>query len=67
MTKAEVINLILAYVMCGFTTAVVAVVEKCNKGEFNPHTADEDDEEAIGKIALLWWLYLWHRFIERKK
>lgn len=57
-------KLIIAYGICGLLTATMAVTEKMRKGEFNPYTADEDDEEAIGTIVLLWWLYLWHRFMK---
>ena len=60
-------KLLIAYVICGFLTAMIAMVEKYRKGEFNPYTADEDDEEAIGNIVLLWWLYLWHRIAERSE
>ena len=28
--------------------------------------ADENDEEAIGNIVLLWWLYLYQRVTERE-
>lgn len=61
------IKLMIAYIGCGFLTAMIAIIEKVNKGEFNPHTASENDEEAIGNIVLLWWLYLWRRFVERSK
>ena len=61
------IKLIIAYFGCGFLTAMVAMTEKVNKGEFNPHTASEEDEEAIGNIVLLWWLYLYHRLTERSE
>ena len=60
-------KLIIAYAICGFLTAMIAMIEKYRKDEFNPYTADEDDEEAIGNIVLLWWLYLWHRFVERSE
>ena len=60
-------KLIIAYIGCGFLTALIAMTEKVNKGEFNPHAASEDDEEAIGNIVLLWWLYLWRRFVERSE
>ena len=60
-------KLIIAYIICGFLTAMIAIFEKYHKGEFNPYTADEDDEEAIGNIVLLWWLYLWHRITERSE
>ena len=59
-------KLIIAYAICGLLTAMIAVFDKYRKGEFNPYTADENDEEAIGNIVLLWWLYLWHRITERE-
>ncbi len=61
------VKLLIAYAICGFLTAMIAIFEKYHKGEFNPYTADEDDEEAIGNIVLLWWLYLWHRLTERSE
>lgn len=61
------IKLIIAYFCCGFLTATIAMIEKVNKGEFNPHTASEEDEEAIGNIVLMWWLYLYHRLTERSE
>ena len=61
------VKLLIAYAICGFLTAMIAMLEKYYKGEFNPYTADEDDEEAIGNIVLLWWLYLWHRLTERSE
>lgn len=60
-------KLIIAYAICGFLTAMIAMIEKYYKGEFDPYTADEDDEEAIGNIVLLWWLYLYRRFVERNE
>lgn len=57
-------KLIITYAICGCLTAIVAMLEKYHKGEFNPYTADEDDEEAIGNIVLLWWLYLYRRFVK---
>ena len=60
-------KLLTAYAICGFLTAMIAMFEKYHKGEFNPYTADDDDEEAIGNIVLLWWLYLWRRFVERSE
>lgn len=44
-----------------------AMWEKCRKGEFNPHTADEEDEEAIGNIVLAWPVYVIGRLIERSE
>lgn len=61
------LKLIITYAICGFLAAMIAMFEKYHKGEFNPYTADEDDEEAIGNIVLLWWLYLWRRFVERSE
>ena len=60
-------KLLISYVICGFLTAMIAMFEKYYKGEFDPYNADEDDEEAIGNIVLLWWLYLYRRFVERSK
>jgi len=60
-------KLLIAYAICGFLTAMIAMFEKYRKGEFDPYNADENDEEAIGNIALLWWLYLWHRITERSE
>lgn len=60
-------NLIIAYLICGILTAMIAVVEKSREGEFNPHNANNDDEEAIGYIVLLWWLYIYHRLTERRE
>ena len=57
-------KLIIAYAICGFLTAIIAIFEKYYKGEFDPRNADENDEEAIGNIALLWWLYLYRRFTQ---
>ena len=50
-----------------FFTAMIAMIEKYRKGEFNPYTADEDDEEAIGNIVILWWLYIYQRLTERSE
>lgn len=61
------LKLIITYFICGFLTAMIAMIDKYHKGEFNPYTADEDDEEAIGNIVLLWWLYLYRRFVERSE
>lgn len=63
----EVMKLIIAYAICGILTAMIAMFEKYRKGEFDPCNADENDEEAIGNIVLLWWLYLWRRFVERSE
>ena len=60
-------KLIIAYAICGFLTAMIAMFKKYYKGEFDPYNADKDDEEAIGNIVLLWWLYLWHRLTERSE
>ena len=64
--KERVMKLIIAYAICGILTAMIAMLEKYRKGEFDPYTAEEDDEETIGTIVLLWWLYLWHRITERE-
>ena len=60
-------KLLIAYAVCGCLIAMIAIFEKYYKGEFDPHNADENDEEAIGNIALLWWLYLWQRLTERRE
>ena len=60
-------KLLIAYAICGCLTAMIAISEKYHKGEFDPHNADEKDEEAIGTIALLWWLYLYRRMTERSE
>ena len=60
-------KLIIAYAICGILTAMIAMFEKYCKGEFNPYTADEDDEEAIGNIVLLWWVYIYQRLTERSE
>ena len=60
-------KLLIAYAICGFLTAMIAMFEKYRKGEFDPYSADKNDEEVIGNIALLWWLYLWRRFVERSE
>ena len=60
-------KLIITYAICGILTAIIAVIEKYHKGEFDPRHADENDEIAVGNIALLWWLYLWRRFVERSE
>jgi len=57
-------KLLITYAICGMATAIIAILEKYHKGEFDPYNADENDEEAIGNIALLWWLYLWRRFVK---
>lgn len=59
-------KLIIAYAICGMLTAMIAMFEKYRKGEFDPHNADENDEEAIGNIVLLWWLYIYQRMTERE-
>ena len=61
------LKLIITYAICGCLTAIIAMLEKYHKGEFDPYTADGDDEEAIGSIVLLWWLYLYRRFVERSE
>ena len=61
------LKLIITYAICGCLTAIIAMLEKYHKGEFDPYNADENDEEAIGNIVLLWWLYLWRRFVERSE
>lgn len=61
------LKLIMTYALCGFLTAIIAVLEKYREGEFNPYDTDEGDEEAIGNIVLLWWLYLYRRFMERSR
>ena len=38
-------KLIIAYAICGCLTAMIAIIEKYYKGEFDPRNADEDDEE----------------------
>jgi len=53
------------YVICGAITAISGVVEKTNNGEFNPYSADEDDEEAIGTIVLLWPAYIIQRLMNK--
>lgn len=58
------LKLIIAYAACGLLTAMIAVIEKYRKGEFDPYSADEEDEEAIGNIVFLWWVYLYRRLIE---
>ena len=60
-------KLIIAYVICGCLTAMIAISEKYYNGEFDPRNADENDEVAIGNIVLLWWLYLYHRLMERSE
>lgn len=60
-------KLLIAYAICGFLTAMIVALEKYRKGEFDIYNADENDEEAIGNIVLLWWLYLWRRFVERSE
>ena len=60
------LKLIITYAICGCLTAIIAMIEKCRKGEFDPYNADEDDEEAIGNIVLLWWLYIYQRLTERE-
>lgn len=57
-------KLIIVYAICGLLTAMMAVFDKYRKGEFNPYTADENDEEAIGNIVLLWWLYIYQRLTQ---
>lgn len=64
--KEAVMKLIIAYAICGILTAMIAMFEKYRKGEFDPHNADENDEEAIGNIVLLWWLYIYQRLTERE-
>lgn len=59
-------KLIIAYAVCGILTAMIAMIEKYRKGEFDPYNADENDEEAIGNIVLLWWLYIYQRLTERE-
>ena len=61
------LKLIITYAICGCLTAIIAIFEKYRKGEFDIYNADENDEEAIGNIVLLWWLYLWRRFVERSE
>ena len=58
------VKLLIAYAICGILTAMVAIFEKYRKGEFDPHNADENDEEAIGNIVLLWWLYIYQRLTQ---
>ena len=60
-------QIIAGYILCGILTAEIVILEKSFKGEFNPYNADEDDEEAIGNIVLLWWLYLYYRLTKRSK
>lgn len=60
-------KLLIAYAICGVLTAMIAMLEKYHKGEFNPYNADENDEEAIGNIVLMWPIYLYQRFVERNK
>ena len=57
-------KLIIVYAICGLLTAMIAVFDKYRKGEFNPYTADENDEEAIGNIVLLSWLYIYQRLTQ---
>lgn len=57
-------KLIIAYAICGMLTAMIAGFEKYYKGEFDPRNADEDDEESIGNIVLLWWLYIYQRLTQ---
>lgn len=57
-------KLIITYAICGFLTAIIAILERYHKGEFDPYLADEEDEVAIGTIAILWWLYLYRRFVK---
>lgn len=57
-------KLLITYAICGMATAIIAILEKTINGEFNPYLADEDDEVAIGNIAILWWLYLYRRFVK---
>ena len=64
--RGRVMKLIIAYAICGFLTAMIAMFEKYRKGEFDPRNADENDEEAIGNIVLLWWLYIYQRLTERE-
>lgn len=60
------LKLIITYAICGCLTAIIAMLEKYHKGEFDPYNADENDEEAIGNIVLLWWLYIYQRLTERE-
>ena len=60
-------KLIIVYAICGLLTAMMAVFDKYRKGEFNPYTADENDEEAIGNIVLLWWLYIYQRLTKESE
>ena len=48
------LKLIITYAICGCLTAIIAMLEKYHKGEFDPYNADENDEEAIGNIVRLW-------------
>lgn len=54
---------LITYTICGTLTAILAVIEKVKDGQFDIGSATENDEVAIGRIALLWWLYLYQRFI----
>ena len=60
-------KLIIVYAICGLLTAMISMFEKYRKGEFNPYTADENDEEAIGNIVLLWWLYIYQRLTKESE
>ena len=63
-------KLIIAYVICGILTAMIAVFEKTHKGGFDPYNIDEIDEEDIGNIGnivLLWWLYIYQKLTERSE
>ena len=60
-------KLLIAYAVCGCLTAMIAIFEKYYKGEFDPRNADDEDEVAVGTIALLWWLYLYRRMTERSE
>lgn len=57
-------KLLIAYIICGILTAMIAVIEMYYKGAFDPHNSDENDEEAIGNIVLLWWLYIYQRLTQ---
>ena len=58
-------KILITYAICGTLTAMMAIFEKYHNGEFDPRNADENDEEAIGNIAILWWLYLYRRFVQK--